>query len=63
MAIAFWKQRGVGLLDLRPLYLRPEAHPANPESGGAKDCLHFCVFPGPLDSLVPSSLQRALKLL
>ena len=60
----FWsEQKGipkVHILDLQPLYLRPDAHtnsrtlPQCPSCHGW-DCLHFCV-PGPL-SLVPRLLS------
>jgi hypothetical protein len=36
------KNFGFGVVDMSPLYLRPDAHPGN------EDCLHYCM-PGPLD--------------
>ena len=33
---------GFEVLDMSPLYLRPDSHP------GGTDCLHFCI-PGPLN--------------
>ncbi len=38
---------GFKVLDVSPLYLRPDAHPSS-VPGVAPDCLHFCL-PGPLD--------------
>ena len=38
---------GYKVIDMDPLYLRPDAHPAQLPDGRKRDCLHFCL-PGPL---------------
>lgn len=45
------KSLNMPILDMAPLYFRPDAHPASvvPQS---PDCLHYCV-PGPLDIVGP----------
>ncbi len=43
----------ISVINMKPLYLRPDAHP------GRGDCLHFCT-PGPLD-LFPRLLQNELS--
>jgi hypothetical protein len=52
----FWQQQKdlpeVHILDLEPLYLRPDAHV------GGGDCLHMCV-PGPL-SIIPRLMLQLL---
>lgn len=61
LAVAAMKKAGVdAVLDLSPLYLRPDAHPGSQGAGGAPnpDCLHLCT-PGPLDLIGPL-MQRAM---
>jgi hypothetical protein len=41
MAIQYSQELDIKILDMSPLYLRPDAHPYG-------DCLHFCT-PGPID--------------
>ncbi len=40
------RENNMTLIDVSPLYLRPDAHPSN--HSAKVDCLHFC-RPGPLD--------------
>jgi len=46
------KAFGFEVVDMKPLYLRPDSHP------GDEDCLHYCM-PGPLD-LFPVLLLQML---
>lgn len=46
---------GYKVLDMSPLYLRPDAH-----IPGGKDCLHFCI-PGPLDLFAQLMLQMLVN--
>jgi hypothetical protein len=41
----------MAILDLEPLYGRPDAHP------GVDDCLHYCM-PGPIDLVATLLLQK-----
>jgi hypothetical protein len=50
---------GVKILDMSPLYERPDAHPASaaaPNSTIKNDCLHYCI-PGPIDLFATLFLQ------
>ena len=59
-AKAYLPQHSIPVLDLSPLYYRPEAHTQVFEHGfRALDCLHFCM-PGPLD-LFGVLVQRMLE--
>ena len=57
----------VRLMDLRPLWMRPDAHVGSStlhangtfDAGHPPDCLHQCV-PGPLSHLVPRVLMSML---
>jgi hypothetical protein len=46
------------VLDMEPLYQRPDAHPS---SAGriANDCLHYC-FPGPVSHLFSRLMMQKL---
>jgi len=48
------------LLDVSPLALRVDAHPASRTPPGAGDCLHSCL-PGALDHLVPRTFLHLLQ--
>ena len=46
------------MMDLRPLYLRTDAH-VGTQTGGS-DCLHMCM-PGPINTLVPQLLLHVMR--
>jgi hypothetical protein len=56
-AIKFLEKSGLPYLDLRPLYMRSDAHISSQTDD--YDCLHYC-SPGPLD-IVPSLLQALMQ--
>ena len=65
MAKEFFADMDVEILDMAPLFLRPDAHPGKVgkvhklgANQSVKDCLHYCV-PGPLD-LFATLLYHAL---
>lgn len=48
LALAFWRDvRGADVLDLRPLWRRPDARVTGGRGNGGGDCVHVCL-PGPL---------------
>lgn len=55
MAKTFFKDIGVDIIDMYPLFLRPDGHPGKygtvhkiGDKHNVVDCLHYCT-PGPLD--------------
>lgn len=49
------KLLGYNVIDMSPLYLRPDAHPGK-LSNGLQDCLHYCL-PGPLNLFAVALMQ------
>lgn len=60
-AIQFFSRTPVPILDVRPLYMRTDAHPGSyPDTATYRDCLHFCCHSkGPLH-LIPILLHHTL---
>lgn len=52
--------RRVRLMDMRPMWLRPDAHVGSADRSHSPDCLHQCV-PGPLSHLAPRVLLQMLQ--
>lgn len=58
LAYDYFTNNSIPVLDVRPFFLRPDAHPGSYLGNGVNDCLHFCAAPeGPLH-LIPILLHH-----